>query len=205
MALFRLGFPSEKLHVIRGEGLLLRPFEARDFDAWAALRDKSRDFLTPWEPTWGADDLTRAAFRRRVRQNEDEITRDEAYPLLMFREADGALLGGLTFGQVRRGVSQTATLGYWMGEPHAGRGYMGKAVRLATVYAFANLRLHRIEAACLPTNMRSIRLLEGAGFRREGSARSYLRINGIWQDHLLYARLDSDPAPAPARNKPAPL
>ena len=92
-----------------------------------------------------------------------------------------------------------------MGEPHAGRGHMGKAVRLASVYAFASLRLHRIEAACLPTNMRSIRLLESAGFRREGLARSYLRINGIWQDHVLYARLDSDPAPPPVRNKPAPL
>jgi len=205
MALFRLGIAAEKLHVIRGDGLLLRPFESRDFEPWAALREKSRDFLTPWEPTWTSDDLTRSAFRRRVRRNEDEIARDEAYPLLIFREADGALLGGLTLGQVRRGVSQTATLGYWMGEPHAGRGHMGKAVRLASVYAFASLRLHRIEAACLPTNMRSIRLLESAGFRREGLARSYLRINGIWQDHVLYARLDSDPAPPPSRNKPAPL
>lgn len=203
MALFRLGIATEKLHVIRGDGLLLRPFESRDFDAWAALRDKSRDFLTPWEPTWGSDDLTRSAFRRRVRRNEEEILRDEAYPLLIFREADGALLGGLTFGQVRRGVSQTATLGYWMGEPHAGRGYMGTAVRQACVYAFASLHLHRIEAACLPNNMRSIRLLESAGFRREGLARSYLRINGIWHDHVLYARLDSDPAPPPVRNKPA--
>jgi ribosomal-protein-alanine N-acetyltransferase len=203
MALFRLGIATEKLHVIRGDGLLLRPFESRDFDAWAALRDKSRDFLTPWEPTWGSDDLTRSAFRRRVRRNEEEILRDEAYPLLIFREADGALLGGLTFGQVRRGVSQTATLGYWMGEPHAGRGYMGTAVRQACVYAFASLHLHRIEAACLPNNMRSIRLLESAGVRREGVARSYLRINGIWHDHVLYARLDSDPAPPPVRNKPA--
>jgi ribosomal-protein-alanine N-acetyltransferase len=205
MALFRLGIATEKLHVIRGDGLLLRPFESRDFEPWAHLREKSRDFLTPWEPTWTADDLTRSAFRRRVRRNEEEIARDEAYPLLIFREADGTLLGGLTLGQVRRGVAQTATLGYWMGEPHAGRGHMGKAVRLASVYAFASLRLHRLEAACLPTNMRSIRLLESAGFRREGLARSYLRINGIWQDHVLYARLDSDPAPPPVRNKPAPL
>ena len=111
MALFRLGIATEKLHVIRGDGLLLRPFESRDFDQWAQLRDKSRDFLVPWEPTWGSDDLTRSAFRRRVRRNEDEIIRDEAYPLLIFREADGTLLGGLTLGQVRRGVTQTATQG----------------------------------------------------------------------------------------------
>jgi ribosomal-protein-alanine N-acetyltransferase len=193
MALFRLGIATEKLHVIRGDGLLLRPFESRDFDAWAALREKSRDFLTPWEPTWGSDDLTRSAFRRRVRRNEEEILRDEAYPLLIFREADGALLGGLTFGQVRRGVSQTATLGYWMGEPHAGRGYMGTAVRQACVYAFASLHLHRIEAACLPHNTDSMRLLEGVGFTREGYARAYLKINGVWQDHVLYGLLENDP------------
>ena len=123
------------------------------------------------------------------------MERDEAYPFLIFRAQDGALLGGLTLGQVRRGVSQTATLGYWMGEPFAGRGYMARAVRAALSYAFANLRFHRVEAACLPHNMRSIRLLEGAGFRREGLARAYLRINGVWQDHVLFARLDSDPAP----------
>ena len=68
-----------------------------------------------------------------------------------------------------------------------------------SAYAFANLRLHRIEAACLPTNQRSIRLLEGAGFRREGLARAYLRINGVWQDHLLYGLLESDPLPLRAR------
>ncbi len=204
MALFRLGIATEKLHIIKGDGLLLRPFESRDFEPWAALRETSRDFLTPWEPTWPGDDLTRQAFRRRVRRNDEEIARDEAYPFLITRETDGAILGGLTLGQVRRGVAQTATLGYWMGGPHAGRGYMGKAVRLMSIYAFANLRLHRIEAACLPGNMRSIRLLESAGFRREGIARSYLRINGIWHDHVLFARLDSDPAPAPARNLPAP-
>jgi [ribosomal protein S5]-alanine N-acetyltransferase len=192
MALFRLGTTSEPLHAIRGDGLYLRPLEARDYAAWAALREVSREFLSPWEPTWPADDLTKSAFRRRLRRHSEEMDRDEAYPFLIFREQDGALLGGLTLGQVRRGVSQTATLGYWMGEPFAGRGYMARATRAALSYAFANLRFHRVEAACLPHNVRSIRLLEGAGFRREGLARAYLRINGVWQDHLLFARLDSD-------------
>jgi ribosomal-protein-alanine N-acetyltransferase len=196
MALFRLGTPTEPMHAVRGDGVYLRPLEARDYGQWAALRERSREFLTPWEPTWPADDLTRSAYRRRLRRHAEEIERDEAYPFLIFREIDGALVGGLTLGQVRRGVAQTATLGYWMGEPFAGRGYMGLAVRAALSYAFANLRFHRVEAACLPHNVRSIRLLEGAGFRREGLARAYLRINGTWQDHLLFARLDSDQAAA---------
>ena len=57
-------------------------------------------------------------------------------------------------------------------------------------FAFGSLRLHRLEAACIPSNAASIRLLEKAGFVREGYAREYLCINGLWQDHLLFARLD---------------
>jgi ribosomal-protein-alanine N-acetyltransferase len=199
MALFRLVTSAEPQHAIRGDGVFLRPLEARDHAAWAALREQSRAFLVPWEPTWPADDLTKSAYRRRLRRHAEEMARDEAYPFLIFRQSDDALLGGLTLGQVRRGVSQTATMGYWMGQPYAGRGYMARAVRAALTYAFANLRFHRIEAACLPHNERSIALLEGAGFRREGLARAYLRINGTWQDHLLFARLDSDPAPQVGR------
>jgi ribosomal-protein-alanine N-acetyltransferase len=195
MAIFRLGPPSESATFVRGEGLYLRPAEMRDFGAWSALRERSRVFLMPWEPTWPADDLTRASFRRRIRRHSEEMEEDEAYSLLLFRESDDLLIGGLTIGQIRRGVAQAATLGYWMGAPYAGRGYMSKAVRAAIGFAFATLRLHRIEAACLPTNQASIRLLEGAGFRREGFARAYLRINGTWQDHVLYGLLESDPLP----------
>ncbi|MDB5650689.1 MAG: ribosomal protein alanine N-acetyltransferase, partial [Hyphomicrobiales bacterium] len=73
MALFRLGVPAEPLHAIRGEGVYLRPLQARDFAAWVALRERSRTFLAPWEPTWPADDLTKSAFRRRLRRHGDEI------------------------------------------------------------------------------------------------------------------------------------
>jgi len=193
MALFRVGTHGESATFVRGDGVYLRPPESRDFEQWASLRHLSRSFLTPWEPTWPADDLTRAAFRRRLRRHAGEIENDEAYPFLLFRECDDALLGGLTFGQVKRGVAQATTLGYWMGQPFAGQGWMARAVRAATGFAFATLRLHRIEAACLPQNDPSIRLLTRTNFKQEGLARSYLRINGIWQDHLLFALLESDP------------
>ncbi|MHB8885882.1 MAG: GNAT family N-acetyltransferase [Methylovirgula sp.] len=195
MALFRLGPASDSVSLVRGEGVYLRPPEMRDYEAWAGLRERSRSFLTPWEPTWPGDDLTRAAFRRRLRRHAQEIDNDESYPFLIFREADNILVGGLTLGQVRRGVAQAATLGYWMGSPYAGKGWMSRSVRAATGFAFTALRLHRIEAACLPHNDASIRLLERIGFQREGFARAYLRINGVWQDHLLYALLETDPVP----------
>jgi ribosomal-protein-alanine N-acetyltransferase len=180
---------------IRGDGLYLRASEMRDYIEWAELREKSRSFLTPWEPLWPIDDLTRASFRYRVRRHAEEMARDEAYSFFIFREEDNVLIGGLSFGHVRRGVSQAATLGYWMGEPYAGKGYMTRAVRAACAYAFEKRGFHRIEAACLPNNEPSKRLLERVGFKQEGYARSYLNINGQWRDHLLYALLETDPVP----------
>ena len=201
MALFRIGSQNEPSTFLRGDGVFLRPAEMRDFDQWCSLRDRSRAFLTPWEPIWPADDLTRASYRRRIRAHAEEIESDEAYPFLIFRD-DDTLVGGLTIGQVRRGVSQTATLGYWMGEPYAGLGYMSRAVRTAAHFTFGTLRLHRLEAACLAHNTASIRVLERVGFMREGFARSYLRINGRWQDHILYAIIESDTLSVPQRRKP---
>lgn len=191
MALFgvlgRRGMP------IVGDGVYLRPSELRDYVEWSVLREQSRAFLTPWEPVWPADDLTRTSFRYRVRRHAEEMARDEAYSFFVFRESDDVLLGGLSFGYVRRGVSQSASLGYWMGQPYAGKGYMTRAVRAACAYVFEKQGLHRIEASCLPTNEPSRRLLQRVGFRQEGYARSYLNINGEWRDHLLFSLLDSDP------------
>ena len=196
MALFRLGPSYDATTIVRGSGVYLRPAEMRDFDEWASLRERSRAFLVAWEPVWPSDDLTRSAFRRRLRLHAEEMNRDEAYPFLVFRE-DEVMLGGLTIGQIRRGVAQTATLGYWMGEAYAGRGYMSRAVRAAANFVFSSLRLHRLEAACLPHNDASMHLLESVGFQREGYARSYLRINGRWQDHVLFALLENDPVRPP--------
>ena len=198
MAFLRNVTPLDTGPAIYGRGLYLRTPRARDYSAWALLREKSRGFLVPWEPVWPSDDLTRAAFRRRIRRHAEEMARDEAFPFLIFRARDKALVGGLTIGQIRRGVAQAGTIGYWVGVNYAGQGYMSRALRAAVAHSFASLRLHRVEAACLPTNMASIRVLESAGFKREGLARSYLRINGRWQDHLLFAVLENDP-PLPPR------
>jgi len=180
---------------IRGDGVYLRGSQTSDWSEWASLRERSRAFLTPWEPVWPHDDLTKGAFRYRVRRHLDEWTRDEAYSFFVFRDEDNAMVGGLSLGHVRRGVSQSATLGYWMGEPYAGKGYMTRAVRAAAAYGFERQGLHRIEAACLPNNVPSRRLLERVGFAQEGYARSYLNINGQWRDHLLFALLETDPRP----------
>ena len=153
------------------------------------MREASRGFLTPWEPTWPSDDLTRSAFRRRLKRYAEDQRSDLAYAFLIFRAEDHAMLGGLTLANIRRGVAQAGSIGYWVGAPFARRGVMTAAVRALIPFCFDTLRLHRLEAACIPRNAASIRLLEKAGFTREGYAREYLCINGVWQDHLLYGRL----------------
>jgi [ribosomal protein S5]-alanine N-acetyltransferase len=194
MAFFRTINFSEPLPSVAGEGVALRTPQMTDYNEWAALREKSRAFLTPWEPTWPEDDLSRAAFRRRIKRYVEDLRADLGYAFLIICSADNALVGGLTIANVRRGVAQAGSLGYWMGQPFARQGYMTAAVRAVVPFAFTTLRLHRLEAACIPTNTGSIRLLENTGFVREGYAREYLCIDGVWQDHLLYARLkDSRP------------
>jgi len=190
MAFFRAVSLSETSPSIAGEGVILRSPDITDYQQWAELREKSRAFLTPWEPTWPADDLTRGAFRRRLKRYAEDQRNDLAYAFFLFDHADDALIGGLTLTNIRRGVAQTCSLGYWMGEPFARHGHMTAAVKALIPFAFNTLRLHRLEAACIPSNTASIRLLEKTGFSREGYAREYLCINGMWQDHLLYARLD---------------
>jgi [ribosomal protein S5]-alanine N-acetyltransferase len=193
MALFGLTRAPTPDPLVRGDGLYLRPAMPTDFPAWSRLRAASRAYLEPWEPTWPEDDLTQTSFRRRLRRGEEDIARDEAYALLIFDQTSDALLGGLTLGGIRRGVSQTGTLGYWMGAPHAGKGRMTRAVAATAEFAFTRLRLHRVEAACIPDNAPSIALLQRNGFRREGEARSYLKIDGAWRDHVLFALIESDP------------
>ena len=192
MAFFRTVSFNEVVPSINGANVTLRMPIAADYPAWASLRERSRAFLTPWEPVWPADDLTRAAFRRRIRRYAEDQRNDTAYAFLIFRSDDGELLGGLTLANIRRGVAQAGSIGYWIGEPFARQGYMTAALRALIPFSFSTLRLHRLEAACIPSNTASVALLEKTGFRREGYARGYLCINGKWQDHLLYARLENE-------------
>jgi [ribosomal protein S5]-alanine N-acetyltransferase len=192
MAFFRTVSFSEPLPTIDGERVYLRAPQMSDYGEWATLREASRAFLTPWEPTWPADDLSRPAFRRRLRRYAEDQRSDTSYAFFLFRKNDHALVGGLALANVRRGVAQAGSIGYWIGEPFARRGLMGGAVRALVPFAFHSLRLHRLEAACIPSNAASIRLLEKVGFVREGYAREYLCINGLWQDHILFGRLNGN-------------
>lgn len=166
--------------------MFLRLPRLSDYKAWSALRAQSAAFLKPWEPTWPEDDLTRPAYRARLSAYARELEAGEAFPLFMFRREDGALIGGVRLFHIRRGVAQSAVMGYWIGQLHARRGYMRDGVRTAIDFAFDGLGLHRLEAACMPENGPSAALLLKSGFVEEGYAAAYLKINGEWRDHRLF-------------------
>lgn len=192
MAFLRAALPEDYLDPIRGPRLMLRAPTSSDYSNWAELRAMSRSHLTPWEPAWSRDELSRSSFRRRLRAYAVDARDDAGYS--MFIVDNGVLLGGITLSNIRRGASQSAALGYWIGAPYAGRGYMQEAVRMMTGWAFGTARLHRLEAACMLSNFPSQRVLEKNAFVREGLARRYLRINGTWEDHYIYGMIEPERA-----------
>ena len=174
------------------ERLILRPPMHGDFNAWVALRLQSKEYLTPWEPSWAEDHLSRRAFTNRVYWATRSINAGSAVPLFLVRREDQALVGAITLDNIRRGPAQSGTLGYWTGQPFSRHGYMREAIAALVHHAFTEMDLSRIEAACLPENVASRGLLESSGFKYEGVAQSYLQINGRWRTHVLYSALRLD-------------
>ncbi|MCY3879187.1 MAG: GNAT family protein [Rhodobacteraceae bacterium] len=185
-------FLKSKTPVLNTDRLRLRLPETSDYAAWAELRESSREFLEPWEPTWSDDHLTRDSFLARVSWAETALKRVTGLSFLMIRRDDDILVGGITLDQMLFGPSQSVNIGYWVGEPFARQGYMTEALRKLVHHCFTEIGLSRIEAACLPSNSASCGLLEKTGFKYEGVAQSYLQIAGYWRSHVLYANLRSD-------------
>lgn len=177
---------------IETDRLILRLPQRADYAPWLRARQDGADFLLPWEPRRAGDYLSASAFRTRVRWAKRLATQERGLPLFLFSRADGRFLGAITLDNIRRGAAQDATLGYWIAQAEARRGYMREAVHAVVDHAFGPLGLSRIQAACLPQNTPSRRLLEGCGFKYEGVAQSYLQIDGRWRSHVLYARLRED-------------
>ena len=172
--------------------LVLRPPLIRDYEDWSGLRRDSRTFLGPWEPTWSRDHLTKRSFRNRVLWAERAIKNGEALPLLLVTRDTGQIVGGVTLSNIRRHPAEMATLGYWTGIHFTRQGYMAEALDALRNYAFSRMDLSRLEAACLPENEPSRKLLERCQFKYEGVAQAYLQINGRWRNHVLYAALRTD-------------
>ena len=182
-------FVKSDTPTLREEGILLRAQRLGDYAQWRAVRLESQKFLKPFEPRWTEADLSRTVYKNRLRRSRKEGAAGTDFGFFVFLEEDGAerLVGGITLSNIRRRVAQHVNLGYWMGVNEAKKGIMTRAVKMVLPYVFNTLNLHRIQAACLPGNMPSRRVLEKNGFREEGFAENYLKIDGSWRDHVLYA------------------
>jgi ribosomal-protein-alanine N-acetyltransferase len=173
---------------LKTERLVLREPAMAHWEQWSAVRAESRDFLTPWEPTWGGGHLSEEGYRDRFLRSDGDGSRT----FFLFRRADEQLVGGVTIANIRYGVALSASMGYWLGQPYTGQGYMTEALRRLIAFCFDDLYLHRIEAACIPENTASRKVVASLGFREEGLAREYLKIDGQWRDHVLYGLLRED-------------
>ena len=182
-------FGRESVIELADGDIALRQPRYADYAQWHDVRLASRGFLVPFEPAWGENELSQTGFRARIRRYAKEAAEQSGYTFFMMLHDRGepSLVGGITLSNIRRRAAQAASLGYWMGVNHARKGLMTRGVGLVLPFVFNELRLHRVEAACLPHNSASIRVLEKNGFRREGLAENYLLINGKWRDHLLFA------------------
>ena len=177
---------------LSGRNVYLRPPKRRDAIKWQKLRLSSKSFLSPWEPQWDASSCSRRAFMRYLKNSSYLANIDRSYSFLIFKEEDKNLVGGINVFNVRRGVSQSSSIGYWIGKKYSRKGYMSEALQILLPSLFVDLRLNRIEAAVLKNNKPSRNLLEKIGFIQEGICRSYLKIDGKWQDHIMYSLLQTD-------------
>ena len=155
-----------------------------DRDQFVSLMRASRSFHRPWA-TAPTDDDRFAAYLADARRPDFEA-------MLLCRHEDDAILGFFNLSQIVRRGLQSAYLGYAIGKPFAGQGYMREGIELVLRHAFVTLRLHRVEANIQPGNAASIALAAGAGFRREGFSPRYLKIGGRWRDHERWAILSDE-------------
>ena len=178
--------------ILSGDRLQLRAPRGADFKAYRDVRQKNRDYLQNREPTWSQDELSRACFCDKIWAYNKMARLDEGRAFFIWDKNFETIFGGITLGHIRRGASQMASLGYWLGEEYANQGLMSEAVSLVVDYAFTSLHLHRLEAACMIDNQASMQVLLNNQFREEGYASRYLKINGKWVDHVLFGLCRDD-------------
>jgi ribosomal-protein-alanine N-acetyltransferase len=172
--------------VLKGKRVLLIPPRLDDYAQWKKVRAANRDFLTPYEPRWASDSLSKNFFLRRLKRQTEEVAHSRGAFFYIHHQQSGKIIGGININDIRMGAQRCGTLGYWLDQGHQGQGYMREAAGLVIGHAFYTLKLRRLNAACLKGNESSVKLLAALGFEEEGYAKKYLQINGKWQDHRLF-------------------
>jgi ribosomal-protein-alanine N-acetyltransferase len=177
--------------VLHGRRVTLRPLEIDDFPAWQEVRRRNHDRLLVWEPRriLGAPDPieSRDAFAIRCGARQRERQLGTGYGYGIFVDEGSTFAGEINLSIVQRGPFQSSYVGYWIDEAQAGCGYTPEALVCVCRAAFEDLNLHRVQVSIIPRNTPSRRVVEKLAIRDEGTARRYLEINGVWEDHIRYA------------------
>jgi ribosomal-protein-alanine N-acetyltransferase len=180
------------------ERLTLRPPRTADVPEMRRALRQNAVHLRPWSvaPAVGEDASSLTSVSRAVLRHRREWKQGQAFVLLITpREDERIIIGRIALGGVLRGAFQNAYLGYWIDGERQGHGLMTEAVRAATAFALGAAGLHRVQAAVMPRNGASQRVLEKAGYRREGVAARYLCIAGEWEDHVIFATTAEERVP----------
>lgn len=168
-----------------------RPVSIGDAAEFARLVTENRDYLAPWSPVTNEDYYTTKGHRAVLARHLTAYERGEMLPLAIL-DPGGAVCGRINLNNIIRGAFQNASVGYWVGRSHAGRGLASAAVADVVETAFRDLGLHRLDAATLLHNTPSQRVLARNGFRPFCVAERYLKIAGKWQDHVLFQLLNQE-------------
>ncbi|WP_442599740.1 GNAT family N-acetyltransferase [Neobacillus sp. D3-1R] len=163
-----------------------------DAEELLKIRLENRNFFQTFEPIRLDSHFTYEEQLREIRKATSDIENDRGYTFGIFLYNTNKLIGRITLSGIVRGPFQNANLGYYLSQDQNGKGYVTEVVGLIVEKAFEELNLHRIQAAVMPKNIPSKRILEKNGFKREGYSQKYLNINGVWEDHEIYALIKED-------------
>ncbi|AXI11016.1 RimJ/RimL family protein N-acetyltransferase [Oceanobacillus zhaokaii] len=172
---------------INGKSIYIRSFTIDDAKPLVSLQLTNRDFFEKFAMQRDKAFYTLEGQMEKIQGYEKNKEHDQQYMFGIFKIKTDELIGTINLSQVLRGSLQSAYIGYFLDQSQNGKGYMTEAVKLILIYAFDQLRLHRIEAGVMPHNIGSIRVLEKAGFHKEGLAVKNVKINGKWEDHQVLA------------------
>ncbi len=178
--------------------VVLRPPRANDVGELRRVLRHNYAHLLPWNPARrpGEDPSSITEVSNTIlRQRREWKTGRSFVFMVSLASTPDRFIGKIALNGIMRGAMHGAYLGYWMDIDHQNGGLCTEAIEAALDFAFDGAGLHRVQAAIMPRNVRSLRVIEKLGFRREGYAERYLQIAGTWEDHILFARTREEHVP----------
>ncbi|MBA4688837.1 MAG: GNAT family N-acetyltransferase [Candidatus Galacturonibacter soehngenii] len=170
--------------------LHLRVIEENDLGLLKDYLLRNREFLKEWEPVRTDSFYQEDEILQRIKIEKKEYGEQRGISLYIFLKNENKIIGNVHIDNIVRGVFMSCYLGYKLDKEYINKGYMTQAVEKAIDIAFEEYKLHRIEANIMPRNIRSRKVVEKLGFENEGLSKKYLKINGVWEDHMHYVKLN---------------